>query len=97
MPSGSMGYFDISNYDDENVLWNARTPYDTSLNLGDGWALDAGGQSLTLLGDTVFSNTQINVVNRVETITTSDKVFSMSGFESGYTYGKRYIKNLWVK
>ena len=96
-PNASLGYLEVSDYNGYNVPWNSRPVYTASLVLNDGSSTASSGQSLRVNGELLYNLHTQDFFNIESTLNTSHKIISMSGYTSGYPYGKRYIKNLWVK
>ena len=84
-PAGGLGYFYV------------RDNGDNVISLGDGHTNSASGQSLKVNDVVIFSQEQVNVVDRIDILNRKINEITMKGFTSSYPYTKRYIKNLWLR
>lgn len=69
----------------------------TFIQLTDAWNSNGDGQSLYVLGGTGFSKQYINVINRTDIVALNGATklkIGMKGYNAGYNYTRRYIKNL---
>lgn len=87
-PSGGLGYMNL--IDSSGVYKLIST---------DAWTSDSVGQSLTVNGNNIFTKSQQNIIDRVDTVNSSSNSLriQMSGYTSAYGYTRRYIRRLLLK
>ena len=95
-PSAGLGLLFISDTDETGLLWE-NTVGTRNFTFSDSHTTNSRGQSLWVNDTAVFTVSQINIVNRTDTLLGFYPAISMLGYSSAYPYTRRYIHTFKVR
>ena len=88
-PADGLGFLDLS------------SPELSLMAFSDAWTAPASGQTLIVMGNSIYTESPINEVDRLELIDTGSSRailnIDMKGFTPTYAYTKRYIRRLQLR